>query len=81
MLRASIALRDGPLTLITVESAESHAHRAEGHWRVAGTLKPMAVVVCGAGAPYALDMDANALDLDELRRDVPDLDAAIASSD
>ena len=80
MLRASIAFRDGPLTLIAVESAESHARRAEGHWHVAGIVKPIAVVVCGPGAPYALDIDGNALDLDQLKRDVPGLDAAIASA-
>jgi len=79
MLRASIAFRDGALTLVAVESAESYARREKGHWQVSGIVKPIAVVVCGPGEPYALDMEANPLDLEELKRDVPDLDAAIAS--
>ena len=77
MLRARIAFRDGPLTLIAIESAESHAHRAEGHWQLAGILKPVAVVVSGPDGPYAVALDASALDLDELKREVPGLDAAL----
>jgi len=79
MLRANVAFNRGPLMLIAVESAESYARRAAGHWHAAGTVTPIAVVVCGPGEPYAVDMDANALDLDTLRRAVPGLDAAIAS--
>ena len=79
MLRASIAFHDAALTLIAVESAESHAHRAAAHWQLAGIVEPVALVVCRPGEAYALDMDANAVDLEMLRRAVPDLDAALAA--
>lgn len=79
MLRASVAFRDGTLTLIAVESAESYPRRAGAHWQLAGIVEPVALVVCGAGEAYALDMAANAVDLAALRRAVPDLDAALAA--
>ena len=79
MLRASIAYRDGALTLIAVESAESYARREQAHWQVGGIVKPIAVVVCGPGGAYALDMEAKPVDLETLRQEVPALDAAISS--
>lgn len=79
MLRASIAFRHGALTVIAVESAQFRTLRAEGLWQLTGIVKPIAVVVCGSGAPYALDMDANDVDLDELRREVPGLDTALTA--
>ena len=80
MLRASIVYREGPLTVLAVETVESFSHRADGHWHAGGTVKPVAVVVYGSGEPFAVDTEGNVLDIDELRQDVADLDAQSPAS-
>ena len=79
-LRASTVYRDGPLTVLAVESAESSARRGYGHWYVSGVMNPVAIVVCGPGERYAVDPNGQPLDLDELRRDVADLDVILRSN-
>jgi hypothetical protein len=79
-LRTSTVYRDGPLTVLAVASAESSARRGYSHWYVSGVMNPVAIVVCGPGEPYAVDTAGNPLDIDQLRRDVADLDALLVSS-
>ena len=41
-------------------------------------VKPIAVIVCGPDGTYALDVEAKPATLDQLRQDIPELDAIIS---
>jgi len=47
--------------------------------RLFGRIEPVAVVVCTANGSYALDMDANPANLDQLRKSVPELDDTLTA--
>jgi len=76
-LRASELLNDAGLRLVAVESVDLQNSKTGIGFRLSGNIKPVALIVCGRGSCYALDMDANPLDIDQLRRDIPGLDAII----
>jgi len=61
-----------------LESATSNIYKAAANLcSVFGSVEPIAIVVCGAGGDYALDMQENIIPLDELRRQVPTLDSVV----
>ena len=66
------------LTLIAVESVDSRRSRTSNGCQLYGHIRPVAVVVCGPDGAYALDMEAGPTDLEQLQRDIPELNTAIA---
>ena len=64
-------------SLIAIECVESHRHRSSNGCRFSALLEPVALVVCGPETIRALDMQGNAMDVDELRRNVPELDSEL----
>ena len=71
---------DGPgLRLIAIESIESARDKVDTSCRFYASIAPVAVVVCRSNEIYALNMHAEPAVLDSFRRDVPGLDAMIAS--
>jgi len=69
------------LRLIAVESVEVRHRSSPGGCQSYGSIRPIAVVVCRPEGTYALDMEAKPADLDQLRRELPELDAKLASSE
>jgi hypothetical protein len=76
-LRASELFNEAGLRLVAVESVDIQNSKTGICFRLSGNIKPVAVIVCGTEACYALDMDANPVDIDQLRQDIPGLDAII----
>ncbi|MDH3420230.1 MAG: hypothetical protein OEQ25_16655 [Gammaproteobacteria bacterium] len=72
---------DQRLALIAIESVEWHRHRSSSSCRFSAFVEPIALVVCGPETVRALDMQGNSVDMDELRRNVPGLDAELGTYD
>lgn len=76
-LRIGEIFRDSTLTLIAVESVDSRHSKTNSACQVYGKLEPIAVIVCSPNGAYALTMEAKPANLDQLRQDIPELDAAM----
>ena len=77
-LRASEIFNDSRLMLIAVESVDVQHCKTYIGCRMFGNIKPIAVIVCGPDGTYALDVEAKPATLDQLRQDIPELDAIIS---
>lgn len=78
-LRAVEIYRDAKLMLIVVEAVEHGKMRSEWGYRLHGSMKPVAVVVCTANETYTLAVEHELPHLGSLLEDVPELHAMIAS--
>lgn len=76
-LRASEISYDSRLRLIAIESVDFRSSNTGTLCQVFAKIEPIALVVCGRDAAYALDMEARPAVLEHLRRDVPGLDAML----
>lgn len=76
-LQAREVFRDGRRRLIAVESIELHHRReAAGGW-LHGTVTPVALIIHSPEQTRAVDMAARPLDLEQLGRDTPGLEAML----
>lgn len=80
-MRATEILDRPGLRLIAIEAVESLRNKAGSGCQFYASLAPIAIVVCRPGGISALNIAAEPIVLDALRRDVPGLDAMIASFD
>ena len=79
-LRTGTPLKVAGLSLTPIDQVRIQSEQtADGLWLHA-TADPVAVVICSAGEPYALSLDASALSLAELRRQLPELQLALVSA-
>lgn len=76
-MRASELFNEAGLKLVAVESVDIQNIKTGIGFRLSGNIKPVAVIVCGMEACHAPGMDANPVDIDQLRQDIPVLDAII----
>ena len=76
-LRLRKILDEDARKLIAVESVESTQSKTDTGGRFFGSIKPIALVVCDPRGSYALDIEARTADLEQLRRDLPELDALV----
>lgn len=79
ILRATEIFNDSRLMLIAIESVNCNHSTTSTSYRLYGKIEPIAVIVCGPDGIYALNMEAKFTILDQLRQDIPELDAIIAS--
>lgn len=77
-LRASEIYRDSRFLLIAVESVSFQHHQMDQFSQISAKIEPVAIVVCGPKKSYALDMEAQALDLEKLQQNLPELDDIMA---
>lgn len=77
-LRASEIFSNSELQLITLESVDFQHSKRDTGYRLYGNIEPIAVIVCGPDGTYVLDMEAKLVAFDQLRQNIPDLDAIIA---
>ncbi len=77
-LRTSEIFNDSRFTLIAVESVEYRHSKTNTVCELHGNIEPIAVVVHGPDGTYALDMESKPADFDQLRQDIPGLDAIVA---
>jgi len=78
-LRSSEIFNDSKLTLIAIESVDFQHSRTNAVCHLYGSVEPLAIVVCSQDGTYALDMEARPADFEQLRQDMPELDAIVAS--
>jgi hypothetical protein len=76
-LRATEIFNDSRFRLIAVESVSFQCSKTNASGWLYGNIETIAVIVCGPDEIYALDMDAKLIVLEQLRQDVPGLDAII----
>jgi len=74
-LRPREIYKDSNVTLIAVESIDFRPGTTNFGFHFSGTIEPIAVVVSGSDAAYGLGMDGQALDLVQLRQDIPEISA------
>ena len=79
-LRAKKIFQNSALTLIAVESVDLRRHGSGSGGHLYMAIEPFAVVVRTSAEAYALDMEGNPVNLDQLRREAPELDAIIMPS-
>jgi len=79
LLRSNEIFSDATLNVIAVESLSVECQRTRAVHTIVGNLAPLAVIVCTPDAITAIDMEAQPADLARLRRDVPGLNAMIAT--
>jgi hypothetical protein len=72
-LRSREVYKDSNVTLTAVESINSRTGTTNFGFHFSGTIEPIAVIVSGPDGAYGLGMDGEALDLDQLRREIPDI--------
>lgn len=77
-LRTSEIHNSGSLRLVAVESVQFWRKKSKTGCQLFGNIKPTAVIICSPDGVTALDMDAKPANLDQLKRDLPELDAVIA---
>ena len=81
ILRTSEIFNDSVLRVIVVESVDFRHTKTNTFCQVSGHIKPIAVIVRNPDGAYALNMEAKPTDLDQLRQDIPELDAIVALTD
>lgn len=74
-LRSREIYKDSNVTLIAVESIDFRPAKTTFGFHFSGTMEPIAIIVSNPDGTYGLGMDAEGLDLDQLRRDIPDISA------
>ena len=77
-LRAGRAVTVSGVTIIPIEKVYAGTHRLLRRIWACGFKEPIAVVLCDAGGPRALDCLGGKLALCDLMRKVPGLENAIA---
>lgn len=77
-LRATEIFNDSRRMLIVIESVRYSHGKTDLTYRSYGMIEPVAVIVCTLESVYALDMKSNMIAIDQLKQDVPELDAIIA---
>ena len=78
-LRAIEVYEDSRRRLIAIQSTELAHDNASPISRLFGRVEPIALIICGADGIDALSMQAESIDLDRLRSDVPGLDSMMTS--
>lgn len=78
-LRATEIFHDSRRMLIAIESVIYNHSTSIPGYQLYGRIEPIAVIVCSSDEIYALDTLAEITDIDHFRRDIPELDAMIAS--
>lgn len=76
-LRTREIFNDSRRMLIAVESVDLQHSKTNTNCQLYGRIEPIAIVVCDIDKIYALDMNAKLIALDQLREDIPELDAII----
>ncbi len=76
-LRITEAYRDGVTTVIMVEAVEMIRHQAPTGCVLSASLRPVAVVTHSAGGTAVTAVGDEAVDLEELRRTLPEIDALL----
>lgn len=79
-VRSTEIYHDSNVRLIAVESIELRPGKTIFGFHVCGTIEPIAVIVLSPDGTYASGMDGQALDLDQLRKDIPHIWARMNSS-
>ncbi len=80
-LRASEIFSDSGRRLIAIESVDFVCDRTGSASRLYGKIEPVALIVCTPDTHYAQDIQARPVALDQLRQDMPELDAIMAPFD
>ena len=78
-LRANKIHHDDRLLLVVVQSVELLHSKCGALCHLYGRLEPVALVVADTERSYAVDMQAESVDLEPLREQVPGLDAMLAA--
>ncbi|TGG92851.1 hypothetical protein E4656_12040 [Natronospirillum operosum] len=77
-LRMGNRIEVAGLSLIPIEQIRLQGDYNDRALWLHAQADPVALVICGAGQPYALSLGARALSLSELRRQLPELASAIS---
>jgi len=77
--RINVVVIDSALTLIVVEAVEFQATATTRGGFMFGRIEPVAVVVRRQDGVTALDMQDRPASVEQLRRDIPELDAALSA--
>ena len=80
-LRASEIFNDPGRRLIAIESVDFVYHKPGSACVLYAKVEPVALIVCAPDSRCALDMQARPIALDQLRRNMPELDAIMAPFD
>jgi len=78
-LRAREIFNNSALMLIAVESVDFRHNKTGTSCQLFCNIEPIAVIICGPDTSYALDMKAKPATIDQLRQDVPGMDAIITA--
>ena len=70
---------DPALTLIVVQAVEFRTTTITTGGFMFGNIAPVAIVVCRQDGTTALDMQANPASVEQLRRDIPELDGVLSA--
>lgn len=76
-IRAREVFQDAGLRLVALEVVDLQSVATERGGRLQGAVKPLALVVYGGDGTYALNMEAERVDLDHLKQEHPGLDSLI----
>ncbi len=77
-LRIVEIFTDSTLTLIAVESVDFRHTRTKTGGYAYGSIESIAVVVCSPDGISAFDMQAKPASVEQLRKDIPDLDGFVS---
>lgn len=72
-LRIKPILRRSGIKVFAVERVAARHSFSKSTCLLRGEIQPIAVVVCAGHDTYALNMEAQILDLEQLKRDIPEL--------
>lgn len=78
-LRASEIFNDSRFMLVAIESVDFQHTKMHNSCHLYGNIKPIAIIVCGPDKIYSLDMEAKPSPIEQLRQEIPDLDAIITA--
>ena len=78
-IRPRPVFSDSTVTIVAIESIEIDQHRTAMGNQLFGAARPVAVVICAPDSTYALDLSAKPIDLEQLRQEIPDLEAVTTS--
>jgi hypothetical protein len=80
-MRATEVFNDVNVKIIAIETVVCSHGKTQSSCRLYAKIEAIAVIVCSPHGVYALDMNSREIVLDQLKHDVPELGAILASFD
>ena len=76
-LHAREIFNNARLMLIVIERADFRQHKSNNGYQLYGSIEPIAVIVCTRDGIYAVNMEAEPVAVDPMKKKIPELNTLL----